>query len=78
MALIDLRRRAGLTQMQVAVAVGTTPPQVSMWERGKITPSTAHLRPLAQILGVSLEELLDALDESRQSSLRSGGESADE
>lgn len=65
MKFADLRKRAGLTQMQIAVAVGTTPPQVSEWERGRITPTTRHLRPLAKILDVTLDELLDALEETR-------------
>ena len=62
----ELRRAAGLTQWQIATALDTRPPQVSGWERGTIVPSTRFLRPLATLLSVSLDELLDALEKSRQ------------
>ena len=61
----ELRRAAGLTQWEVAKRVDTRTPQVSAWERGAVTPSTKFLRPLATLLGVSLDELLDALETTR-------------
>jgi len=39
----DLREQLGLTQLQAANALGTTPTQVSRWENGEQTP-----RPLTQ------------------------------
>jgi transcriptional regulator with XRE-family HTH domain len=60
----DLRRAAGLTQWEVAQSLHTRPPQVSAWERGAAVPSTRFLRPLAGLLGVSVDELLSVLDQT--------------
>jgi transcriptional regulator with XRE-family HTH domain len=66
--LADLRRAAGLTQMQLAVAVNTSPAQVSDWERGRALPSSKFLRPLAESLGVTVDAVLAAAEESQVSS----------
>jgi transcriptional regulator with XRE-family HTH domain len=47
--LRDLAARKGLTQRQVADAVGATPAQVSKWFTGKNEPRT-YLAPLAELL----------------------------
>lgn len=59
--LIKERRRAlGMTQMQLAVAVGACSiAVVSGWERGRTVASVPKLRKLAEVLGVSMEELLE-------------------
>lgn len=64
--LKDLRERAGLTQVRLAAKLGTGPAQVSDWERGQTVPSWRFIRPLADALGVSLEELFDGVEESGQ------------
>jgi transcriptional regulator with XRE-family HTH domain len=43
--------------MELAIAVGTTPTQISFWELGKFDPSAFHLIILADIFNVSLDEL---------------------
>ena len=53
-----LRRRAGLTQRDVAIALDVTPSMVHRWERGAATPSTPRLAGLAALLGVSIDALL--------------------
>lgn len=59
--LIKERRRAlGMTQMQLAVAVGACSiAVVSGWERGRTVASVPKLKKLAEVLGVSMEELLE-------------------
>ena len=53
-----------MTQMQLAVAVGASSvTQVSNWERGCVVASVAKLRKLAEVLGVTMEQLLEEEDE---------------
>lgn len=63
--LMKERRRAlDMTQMQLAVAVGASSvTQVSNWERGRVVASVAKLRKLAEVLGVTMEQLLEEEDE---------------
>ena len=52
------RLAAGLTQKQLADQLHITDRAVSKWERGLSAPDIALLEPLAQLLGISVEELL--------------------
>ena len=52
------RKQAGLTQAQVAAAVGVVPSSVSLWEHGKFMPTVRRLRKLAELYGVTADELL--------------------
>jgi transcriptional regulator with XRE-family HTH domain len=57
-----MRRAAGLTQQQLATALGLTSTRaVKAWERGDYAPSLSAARPLARALGISLEELVEAV-----------------
>jgi transcriptional regulator with XRE-family HTH domain len=51
------RARAGLTQDELAHAVGLTRSAVSSWERGLNEPGLDHLVPLCRALGVDLADL---------------------
>jgi|GEM_PF-1695843 len=57
------RKRAKLTLAEVAAALGLAKGSVHQWESGRASPSSANLRRLAPLLGVSLEWL--GSDESR-------------
>ncbi len=59
-----LRLARGLTQEQLAVSLGVSAQAVSKWETSDTYPDGALLVPLAQRLGVSLDELLDNDDVS--------------
>jgi transcriptional regulator with XRE-family HTH domain len=62
--LRELRRRKLLSQQELARAVGVKKYQtVQRWEAGTRYPRTAQLRRLCEVLGVTPEELLAALDE---------------
>ena len=56
--LRDLRRAKGLTQLDVANALGVVPSTVYHWERGSKIPSGRHLQQLAQFFGVSADDIL--------------------
>ena len=53
-----LREERGLTQRQLADALGVTDKAVSKWESGRGLPDITLVEPLAHELGVSVAELL--------------------
>lgn len=53
------REKRGLRQNDIANALQISPQAVSKWERGENAPDIALLVPLARLLGVSLDWLLD-------------------
>jgi transcriptional regulator with XRE-family HTH domain len=54
----DVRKRAGLTQSEVAEALGIGVPQVSRWETGSVNIPSEKLVTLARLLKTSVGELL--------------------
>ena len=62
--LRQLRRLKLLTQKEVALAIGVEYQAVQRWEAGTRYPRPAQQRKLAEVLGVTPEELLAALDQS--------------
>lgn len=58
MALVALRKKAGLTQMAVAKALGISDSAVNQWEKGKTFPKTEQLPKLAKLYGCTVDELL--------------------
>ena len=52
------RKRANLTQMQLAEKLNITDRAISKWETGKAMPDTAIMLELCDILGISVNELL--------------------
>lgn len=54
----ELRREKGMTQKDLAERLFVSDKAVSKWERGLSLPDIALLQPLADILGVSITELL--------------------
>lgn len=53
-----LRKEKGLTQKEVAERLFISPKAISKWETGVNIPDTSLLIPLADMLGVSVTELL--------------------
>lgn len=53
----EKRKALGLTQEEVAQALGVTAPAVNKWEKGATAPDIALLPPLARLLGVDLNAL---------------------
>lgn len=56
------RRGAGLTQKELAVALGVESITVSRWERGVTAPSLARLRRIAEITETTVSDLVRAPD----------------
>lgn len=54
----QIRKEQGLTQKELADRLNVTDKAVSKWETGKGFPDLKLLEPLAQVLGVSLVELM--------------------
>ena len=52
------RRENGLTQQQLADLLSITGAAVSKWERGRSFPDVSILEPLAEILGLSVIDIL--------------------
>ena len=55
-----LRREKGMTQKELADMLNITDKAVSKWERDIACPDTQTIPKLAEILGVSVEELMNA------------------
>ena len=53
-----LRKGMGMTQLELAEKMGVTDKAVSKWERDLSVPDVHSIPKLAQILGVSVEELM--------------------
>ena len=61
----QLRFRTGLTQEQLADKLGLGPQAVSKWENAAAMPDITMLPLLAEIFGVSIDELFDLSSEQR-------------
>ena len=53
-----LRRAVGLSQEKAAEAAGVTRQALAKWESGETTPDVLHCDKLAELYGVSLDDLL--------------------
>jgi transcriptional regulator with XRE-family HTH domain len=56
------RKNNQLTQKELADKLGVTDKAVSKWERGAGYPDISMLKPLSDILGVTVNELLEGED----------------
>lgn len=57
--LCDYRKKAGLSQEELAAKLGVTRQAVSKWERAEASPDTDNLILLARFYGVTLDELVN-------------------
>jgi transcriptional regulator with XRE-family HTH domain len=60
----EARRRAALTQAELASRAGTTQSAIARWEANVTAPSLDDVRRLVRLCGLDLEVALVPLDES--------------
>ena len=63
--IAELRKQHGMTQLELAEKMGVTDKAVSKWERDLSCPDINSIPNLAEILGVSVEELMQIKKRSR-------------
>lgn len=56
---LNLRKKAGLKQTDVARAIGVSPVAVSQWENGIFNPKFDNLLKITELYGCSLNDLLN-------------------
>lgn len=56
----ECRKQKGLTQAQLAEALGVSDKTISRWENGKTMPDLSIYEPLCEILDIQISELLYA------------------
>lgn len=57
--LIELRKEAGLTQIDLAEQLDVSRQAISKWEVGTAVPGTDKLKALSELYGVSIDYLLN-------------------
>ena len=54
----DARERKGYSQKELAEKAGINKSNIGHWERGQTFPSIINLIPVADVLGMTLDELV--------------------
>ena len=62
--IAELRKQHGMTQLELAEKMGVTDKAVSKWERDLSCPDINSIPNLAEIFGVSVEELMQIKKEA--------------
>lgn len=62
--IAELRKQHGMTQLELAEKMGVTDKAVSKWERDLSCPDIHSIPDLAEILGVSVEDLMQVKKEA--------------
>ena len=66
MMIAEKRKELGMTQLELAEKMGVTDKAVSKWERDLSCPDVNSLPKLAEIFGMSVDELLQIKSEAMQ------------
>jgi len=66
MMIAELRKEKGMTQLELAEKMGVTDKAVSKWERDLSCPDINSLPNLAEILGVTVDELMQIKREAEK------------
>ena len=64
--------RAGLTQSELALAVGTTQSAIARWERDVVTPNFERLREIVEACGLEIGYGLYRRDDETAKVIRQG------
>ena len=71
--LAQLRKAAGLTQVELAAILGVPQSNIAFWEQSEKPPRSDVLSKMAQTFGVRLEELLKVEGEKRTAAKKRNG-----
>ncbi len=63
----ELRKKNGMTQTELAEKLGITDKAVSKWERDLSCPDISLLPQIAEIFGISVDELMNCRVEKKES-----------
>lgn len=63
-----LRKEKGMTQLELAEKMGVTDKAVSKWERNLSFPDVSSIPKLAEIFGVSVDELMQVKADTKEDS----------
>ncbi|MDO4600917.1 MAG: helix-turn-helix transcriptional regulator [Eubacteriales bacterium] len=62
----SLRKDKGMTQLELAEKMGVTDKAVSKWERDLSCPDISSVPKLAEILGISVDDLMQGKTETKE------------
>ena len=68
--IAELRKEKGMTQAQLGEQMGVTDKAVSKWERDLSYPDIGSVPKLAEVLGVTVDQLMQGKKSSTSSGLR--------
>ncbi len=66
--IIAYRKRLGFSQEKLAEQIGVSRQAVSKWETAEATPDLEHLAKLAQVLNVSVDQLMNDMPSKQEES----------
>lgn len=66
--IASIRKERGMTQLELAEKMGVTDKAVSKWERDLSCPDVSSIPQLVEILGVSVDELMQVKDITKETS----------
>ena len=69
--LLSLRKNAGMSQDALAEKLGVTRQAVSKWEQGPAMPETKSIVQIAQVFGVTVDELVEYTPQENKNDLKS-------
>ena len=56
--ILELRKEKNMTQQELADKIGVTDRAISKWENGRGMPDLSLMKPLCDVLGITLNELI--------------------
>ena len=66
MMITSLRKENGMTQLELAEKMGVTDKAVSKWERDLSCPDVNTIPKLAELFGISVDELMQIKSETQE------------
>ena len=64
MRIREMRKRAGMTQMELAKVLGVDRSSIAKWERGYNAPRTSMLPKVAAAMNCSVDELYNSAQDA--------------